>query len=58
MTAAMILLVVRPHVGVLQPMHPAAQIAVVRRKDDQMEVVGHQAETISTYTGAIAFMNV
>ena len=41
--AAVVVLVVTAHVGVLQPVHPAAEIAVAVRPHRQVEVVGHEA---------------
>ena len=38
----MIVLVVAANMGIVQPMHPAAQVAIVDRPERQMEVVGHQ----------------
>ena len=41
--ATLIVLVVTPYVSVQQPMHPAAQVAVLLRQDDQVKVVRQQA---------------
>jgi hypothetical protein len=40
-------LMVPPHMGGLQPLHPAAKIAIFLRPEHQMEMIGHQA--ISQY---------
>lgn len=41
--AALVLFVVTANMSVLQPVHPAAQVAVLDGPDDEVKVVGHQA---------------
>jgi hypothetical protein len=43
MAAAVIVLMITTHMRVLQPVHPGAEITIIFRQDDQMEVIGHQA---------------
>jgi len=45
MAAAAVMTVITTHMGRQQPLHPTAEIAVVVRPKDQMEMVGHQAIT-------------
>ncbi len=42
MSAALIVLVITPHVTGHQPLHPAAEVAVLIRPEHQMEVIRHQ----------------
>jgi hypothetical protein len=41
--AGMVMAVIAADVGVHQPGHPGAQVAVADRPEDQVEMVGHQA---------------
>src|SRR5206468_2399648 len=43
MPAAAVVLVIPPHVRRLQPLHPAAEIAVGPRPEHKVEMIGHQA---------------
>jgi uncharacterized membrane protein len=42
MPAAVVMTMVSPHVRGEQPLHPAAQIAVAARPEDEMKVVVHK----------------
>ena len=40
--AGMVVPMVATHMGIRQPMHPAAKVAFLMRPQHEMEVVGHQ----------------
>jgi hypothetical protein len=42
MAAAVIVFVIAPHVRILQPMHPNAEITVIGGQEDQMKMGWHQ----------------
>lgn len=54
MAAAAVMPVVAAHMGGQEPLHPAAEIAVVVRPKHKMEVIGHQAVAQETHGESLA----
>src|SRR5260370_28217998 len=42
--AAVMMLVITAHMSIQDPMHPAAQVAILLGQDNQVKVVGHEAK--------------